>query len=494
MSLKQEQNKNEIQLENGIKILNLEQEFLNDFIQYYHEIQLNCRKTKNVIKICESLSKSSTINFLKKWDRELDFICSSHTYLQWPYFSFEVHLADRIILLPHRAVVYEITNPDNFIDSQLKHLNTLSEFKIFLAHIFKNLNVSLNWNDIKIIIGLTSKSFLNRSTPFPTAEKMAEFCGIPRQTFNRRFELLAVNLSVIYLNFRIDVGKLGYETFFAIIPQDWLIKDFSNYQQYFLAIIPLDSLSNMMKKELKRYLIIFQIPIHKNEIFRFFMDKISDNFRQQLSHGYIGWNITTMQPNITKRWKIAPPILKSQTWTDQLISEGNGISYNLNPQEYFPTLTPTELKCLSYFERYGFVQSKRLAENLEVETKTIKETWRRINQRKLMHRFIYIANIGLDFKPWITIIGNNQKHSPEFIHKIVEHLKFFPFSYLYYNEGDSKTQSLPLITGFIYMPPEWIDEFFYKFSLLTEYGFDIHISFAHNRVVKQNINLLDTYQ
>ena len=493
MSLKQEQNKEEIQVENEIKTLALEQKFLSDFIQYYHEIQLNCKRTKNISKICESLSESSTVNFLEKWGNVLDFIRSTSTYLKWPYFSFEMHLADRIILLPHRAVVYEVVNPDSLIDSQLKHLKTLSEFKIFLTHVFKNLNVSLNWNDLKIITGLTSKSFLNRSTPFPTAEKMAELCGIPRQTFNRRFELLTVSLSVIYLNFRIDIGKLGYETFFAIIPQDWVNKDFSNYQQYLLAIIPLDSLSNMMKSELGRKLVIFQIPIHRNEIFRFFIDKISDNVCQQLSHGYIGWNIATMHPKIAKRWKIAPPILKSQIWTDQLISEGNGISYNLNPQEYFPTLTPTELKCLSYFERYGFVQSKRLAENLEVETKTIKETWRRINQRKLMHRFVYIANIGLDFKPWITIIGDYQKHSPEFIHKIIEHLKFFPFSYLYYNEGDSKTQSLPLITGLLYMPPEWIDAFFHKFSLLTEYGFNIQISFAHNRVIKQNINLLGTY-
>ncbi|MHA1330610.1 MAG: hypothetical protein ACTSR2_06005 [Candidatus Hodarchaeales archaeon] len=471
----------------------IEKELLLDFKQYYNEIKKASKKTRNVLKVCQYLYKSSTLPFFDKWGQHFSFIKMTPNYSSWPYYSFEVHLADRIILLPHRAVVYETINKHSVLTSYLEEIKTIKELKRLLDRVLKDLTVLLNWNDIKILKGLTSKAFIGKSSNFPSNEKMASFCGCSRATFERRFDILKSSLSVLYLNYRIDVGKLGYETHVSFVTKkEFEQKIDKDYKNYCLAVIPLETLPELSQNE-KYLLVINQIPIPQSEVFQTFSSISKGLFFRKISKSYIGWNLSAIHSDLKQRWKITPPILSTQSWDRKIISEDNGITYNLNPQEYYLELSPTELKLLSLFEKYGLVKDKKLARMLNVNVNTIKETWRRIIRRKLLHRFTFITNIGLDFKPWITILGEPDQTTSDLMLNIVEHLKFFPFTYIFYDTNIENDRSGPIITGLLYMPLSWVNDFFYKFSLLTELGLETQVSLAHNRVIKQNINLLETY-
>ncbi|MHA1972516.1 MAG: hypothetical protein ACTSW1_05975 [Candidatus Hodarchaeales archaeon] len=466
-----------------------EEQFFIDFQHYYKEIQSSCKQTKAVIKVCQDLYEKATLPFVKKWTSKLPFIKLTPTYSNWPYYSFEIHLQDRIILVPHRIVVYEIVNSNSLFLNQLERIEKINEFKFLLDRFFKNLNVKLNNNDIKILRGLTSKSFCTQSTHIPSSEKMASLFGCSRQTFVRRFDLLKTALSVIYLNYRIDIGKLGYETFFSLLDEKEFERKLKNNKKFCLAKIPMiDIVQN------KSYnLLISQIPLHKSEIYQNFAKACDNIIFEKISSSYIGWNLSAIHPSPAQRWSVLPPILSTQNWGDKIISANNGINYNLMPQEYYPKLSSTELKLLSYFEKYGFVRDKKLAETFKVSLDTIKDAWESVCEKKLIHRFTFLSNIGLDFKPWITILGDTERSTLELMSNIVEHLKFFPFSYIFFQTDKNESNFRSLITGLLHMPSTWANDFFYKFSLLTELRLGVQVNLGHKRIVKQNINLMKTY-
>ena len=78
------------------------------------------------------------------------------------------------------------------------------------------------------------------------------------------------------------------------------------------------------------------------------------------------------------------------------------------------------------------------------------------------------------------------------IPKIVEHLKFFPFCYLFYNENILESLGRSLLTGLIWIPPTWFVDFYATWILLADHGFVPKINMSQG-VIKWGVDIAKTY-
>jgi hypothetical protein len=110
----------------------------------------------------------------------------------------------------------------------------------------------------------------------------------------------------------------------------------------------------------------------------------------------------------------------------------------------------------------------------------------------LIHRYPIISNIGLNAKPWVTLVGHDNSDFQilnSMILKIVEHLKLFPFSFLFYRLSQDSDDDPPLLTGLLYYPTSWMTEFNIKWAKLAEFGFIPSIEFSYNRKLRWNVDI-----
>ncbi len=119
----------------------IEKEFFSSLTRYYEKIKINCKESKSVPKICNNLYEKDTVPFLNRWHEHFSFLQPSPTYSGWPYYSFELHLPDKVVLIPHRAVVYEFINPDNVIKTKISNLRNISEFVQLFNRFYTNISV-----------------------------------------------------------------------------------------------------------------------------------------------------------------------------------------------------------------------------------------------------------------------------------------------------------------------------------------------------------------
>jgi hypothetical protein len=183
-------------------------------------------------------------------------------------------------------------------------------------------------------------------------------------------------------------------------------------------------------------------------------------------------------------------------WNDEIViaNSDNGITYDLSPNSNPSTLSSSDVKVLSLFENYGKLKNVDIAKKTGLTEKYIREVWTRISDFDLVRRLPILTNIGLDVKLWISIFGNETKTQNVAIERVIEHLKCFPFTWLFYDHQDLNKRRNSLITGLIYIPSSWVNPFFVKFSKLSDYGFTTQLDMSyHNRDLKWNINLLKTY-
>lgn len=478
----------------SLEVENLEKEFLRDFKEYYSTIMKYSRSNAEPSTICRQLYADHTIKFYERWKNKISYLRLSPQYARSPYYSFEIIHSRQVDLIPHRIVVFE-KHSHGYLKPHLSRVTTLSEFQTLMERVYRDISLKLNKNDIKILRGLTSKTFLRGSDRFPNLDKMAKLCQVTRSTFSRRLEQMVDVLDVIHFLYRLNMGQLGYESYLSILPQTEDSSFYEKFDNYCLAKIPINCINpnnsinpiNPIDQN-NLLLIISQLPIHKTNLYNTLKTGFNHIFYAELFNSYIGWNLNSLTPSINERWEIKPPILSISSWNESIISENNGIEYDLKPQKYYHHLTPTEINILSHFEKYSTGRDRDLARSFGITEKTLKSAWKKIIRNKLLHRFIILSNIGLDIRPWITIIGTKNSH--KIMSNIVEHLKFFPFSYFFYNTSKN---SIPLVSGLIYLPPSWVSDFFYKFTQLSDFGLTIDINFSFNRLVKPNISLKETY-
>ncbi|MHA2245035.1 MAG: hypothetical protein ACXADY_08705 [Candidatus Hodarchaeales archaeon] len=156
-------------------------------------------------------------------------------------------------------------------------------------------------------------------------------------------------------------------------------------------------------------------------------------------------------------------------------------------------LSSIDVKVLSLFEKYHELKNVEMAKEAGINEKTVQRVWARISKMNLIRRFAFIRNLGFDIKPWISIIGHDSITQGPIIERIIDQLRCFPFSWLFYDLGDIDMGSSPIIAGLVYLPACWVKDFFVKFNLLSNYGFSTKIDISYDRSIKWNINLSKTY-
>ncbi|MHA1948016.1 MAG: hypothetical protein ACW97W_18115, partial [Candidatus Hodarchaeales archaeon] len=125
-------------------------EFLNDFLGYLGIVKsYECKDTNDVMSRCNQLLEQYTKPFFRKW-RYL-------TNLQWHsgyakrYSSFLLSFSGLNFLLPYKFLIYNALKPQNTIIDQLKCSKDIKVFFFILSKLFRETNISLLENDLKII-------------------------------------------------------------------------------------------------------------------------------------------------------------------------------------------------------------------------------------------------------------------------------------------------------------------------------------------------------
>ena len=466
--------------------------FLKDFIAYWKAVRDHrVIKIGEIRKACQSLFSRYTKPFIDKWGDVIDAIKVNPESLN-EYFSFELTTpTGHVMYVPHKILVHESLRSNKQDYHHFQRINTLTEFFFYFERAVREINLSLNKSDVQILRVLSSNNFSGVVGKVPKIEHLAGLCNCDPQTYRRRTKRLEESYVLYYL-YMLDMAKIGYETFISINKNKK--RTSSDYK---LVSIPYNvgvEGSNKLSKD-KYWLSIYQIPFFKTKIYDEIKNQPGTIFWQNLSKSYIGANLSSLTTSVKSRWKILPPILTVMNWDDELITanSNNGFTFDLTPQSDPIQLSSIDINILSLFGKYWGLSNIEIAKMSGINEKSIRNSWSKISNSCLIKRFAYIINLGFDIKLWISIISDDPNNQVSKVEKIIEHLKFFPFSWLFYDTGDSNQEIKPIITGLIYLPASWVKDFLMKFGLLSNNGFSTFLGLSHERFLRWKINLSKTY-
>ncbi|MFX0183061.1 MAG: hypothetical protein ACFE95_08275 [Candidatus Hodarchaeota archaeon] len=459
---------------------NLGQTFIREFIQYYTHLKnykIIC--VKEVVSISKKVHEKLTKPFYEKWS-QLYFIRWNPGYAKH-FYSFVMLCGGTKILLPHRLLVYEVIQPENKILEQLKAAKTLDKFFDVLNGLLRHLNLPLLKNDVKII-----KTFMNpflqkkvRSTP--TNRQLAEILKISENTVSRRLNLLYQKTIISHI-YRVNMAKLGYQTV-AIITDT--INNPSKFEPYCLASIPIDLCQNIGRIH------IFQVPFTKQHLWRQIRNQLNPKKSIMLTKSYIGYNLIGLSLNEKQRWNVLPPILLAKDWSENLVSEEKGIEHNLFNDMTTLNISKTQAEMLNVIQS-GIMTNVDLSNFLGVTQKYIKQFFDYFFDMKLIKRFTILSHIGLDLNVFLILQGAQSANNSKLLKNVANHLKFFPFSFLMYNEICLEPGVELLLVGLLRMPSSWITDFSDTWMKLAQNNFTPKLV-INQGIIKWGINIPKTY-
>jgi hypothetical protein len=175
----------------------------------------------------------------------------------------------------------------------------------------------------------------------------------------------------------------------------------------------------------------------------------------------------------------------------QIISEGNGIEYNLFNDMSAQKITRTQARMLDLVQN-GTAPNKHLSMTLGITPKYVKDFFDYFFSKNLITRFPIFSNIGLNSKVWITLIGSQNNTNENLIQNIVEHLKLFLFCCLFYNERSLDQKGRLMLTGILWIPESWFIDFYSVWVHLIDEGFIPKIN-INQGVIKWGLDVADTY-
>ncbi|NHJ32795.1 MAG: Lrp/AsnC family transcriptional regulator, partial [Asgard group archaeon] len=421
-------------------------EFLNELLGYLLIIKsYECSNVNDVMCRCSQLLEQYTRPFYRKWR----FLTNLHWHSGKAkrYSSFLLTYSGFNFLLPYNFLVYNALNPNNRIIDQLKSSPDVEVFFFVLSKVFRENNFDLLENDLKIIKFLFNP-FVQKEIPFiPTNRQIAQSIGCSENTISRRIDQLYKN-SIISHYFQVEMAKLGFYTSLIIHPDTNEVHQ-SKFQSFCLIDYPIDW------GEVKAKLKIFQIHRSNKTICDEIKRKFNPLYEVTLTKNTIGWNLNGLIPKADLRWKKRPPVLKHGRWDDHQFSGQYGIEKNLLPDFTSVKISQTQVKMLDIIQN-GTTSNYQLSKTLNVGQKYIKRFYEDFFAKKLIHRFILLKNIGLESKVWVTLLGPRSNKNVGFLKNVVEHLKSFPFSFIFYNDNNLDFNGRLLLTGLIWMPSSWV--------------------------------------
>jgi hypothetical protein len=281
------------------------------------------------------------------------------------------------------------------------------------------------------------------------------------------------------------MAKLGYYTS-AIIHYDNNEKFPVEFQSCCLADVPIDW------GELKAKIKIFQIHNNNKTVCEVIKEHFNPLYEVTLTRNNIGWNLSGLTPKKDHRWKKKPSVYKCDRWNDYQFSGQNGIEKNLLPDFHEVKISQTQIKMLEIIQK-GTTSNYHLSKTLKVGQKYIKRFYEDFFTKKLIQRFTMLMNIGLQSKVWVTLLGPRSNKNIAFLKNVVEHLKSFPFSYLFYNDNNLDTNGRLLLTGMVWMPSTWFGDFYSVWVHLMDHEFIPKINLSQGSI-KSGIDLMNSYK
>lgn len=463
-------------------IESVEEDFKTDLINYLTIIkQSSTDDIKEVINKCQELYEPFTKPFFQKWSQSN--LLKWHSDYENNYYSFVFTYLDTKIILPHRMLIFEALQPKNTLLEQLNKAKGTKYFFFILNKIQRVLNLPLLTNDIRIIETLINPFLRHRIVAVPTNRQIATLLGCSENTISRRLDQL-LNKYIVTTKYRVDLAKLGYQTY-AIVHLDNIDQAPLDLEPFCLVDVPIDWGEEIAKLK------IFQVPYSRTNILRKIKDYFDSKYEVTLTKSYLGWNLSGLTPSVAKRWKVLPPIFLGESWDDFLLSEGTGIEYNLFNDMTTLRISKNQAKMLDLLQIEA-VSKAHLSQTLGLTPKYIQQFYDYFIGHDLISRFSQIGHVGLDNKIWITLIGSPSKSNFSLLSNIVEHLKFFPFSWLFYNEKNFDLNSRPLLAGILWLPSSWFVDFYAVWVHLIDLGFVPKIN-INQGVVKWSIEINNTY-
>ena len=456
--------------------------FINDFSKFYfHLKQIKIDKSCEIIKVCEDVFEEYTKPFFAKWST-FKFLRWNNGYIQH-FFSFVLLCKGVKILIPHRLISFELINPQNNLLDQFAKAKTANEFFEILSKILLHQNLPLLKNDIRIIKDFHNPILQTKIASIPTNRELGNIMRISENTISRRLSHLYQTTILSHL-YRIDMAKLGYHTIsITHLESDSSIP--SEIDHYCLLDMPID-----LGDELGRIKVL-QIPVSQISNWNVITDYLHPLNYITLTKSYIGYNLAGLTCNPEERWKLFPPIMKGGFWDEIYVSESAGINLNLFKNTSGLKVSNTELKMLNLIQN-GTMTNVHLSETLGVTPKYIKQFFDHFFSEKLIHRFSPLSHIGLDLKIGLTLIAPFTDDKLPILERIVNHLKFFPFCFLMYNDLDLDLYNKMLLLGLIRIPSHWITQFSNQWMKLSKYGF-IPKFVIESTNAKWGIDLENTY-
>jgi DNA-binding CsgD family transcriptional regulator len=454
--------------------------FIREFIQYYiHLKKYGIKCVKDTVSISKKVYEKLTKPFYERWS-QLAFIEWNPGYAKH-FYSFIILCGGTKILLPQRLLTYEVIQPENKILEQLKAAKTLDEFFDVLNGLLRHLNLPLLKNDVKIIEAFMNPFLRKKIRSVPTNRQLAEILNISENTISRRLDLLYQKTIISHI-YRINIAKLGYQTV-AIITDT--INYPSKIEPYCLASIPIDLCKNIGRIH------IFQVPFTKQHLWRQIRKQLNPKNSIMLTKSYIGYNLIGFSCNEKQRWNVLPPILLNGEWNENLVSEEMGMEYNHFNDMTILNISKTQAEMLNLIQS-GTMTNVDLSNSLGVTQKYIKQFFDYFFDMKLIERFTILSHIGLDLKVCLILQGTQSVNTFKFLKNIANHLKFFPFSFLMYNETCLESGEDLLLVGLLRMPSSWITDFSDTWMKLSQNNFTPKLV-INQGIVKWGIDIPYTY-
>ncbi|MFX0125773.1 MAG: hypothetical protein ACFFAE_19280 [Candidatus Hodarchaeota archaeon] len=457
-------------------------EFITELLDYLCMVKIHATaKIKEIHHTCKKLFKDYTKPFFDKWSFLKNLQMSRETARNY---SFIITYSGIKNILPYDLIAFEALNPKNTILNQLQYSNNIKSFFFTLTKFVNTLNFPLIKNDLKIIKYFMNPTARNKILSIPTNRQIAKSLQLSENTVSRRINYLYCN-SILYHIYRINMAKLGYYSS-AIIHLKNLDVSPLPFEPYCLVDTLLDWGELMAKIK------IFQIPSTQKNIFCEIKDYFEPLYEITLTKNYIGWNLSGLTSKTEVRWQELPPIFLSDEWIDHQFSGELGIEQNLISNEDACKITTTQAKMLDLIQN-GMILSKNcLSNKLNVGQKYIKQFYNEFFSKNLITRFSILSNVGLLSKVWITLLGPRLNSDLVLFNNVIQHLKFFPFSYLFYNDNNLDSKGRIILSGLLWMPSSWYDDLYKVWFDLMKEGFMPKISICQGEV-KWGIDLVQTY-
>ncbi|NHJ02649.1 MAG: hypothetical protein EAX86_10965 [Candidatus Heimdallarchaeota archaeon] len=433
-------------LEEDGSVTNFIQDFMNYWSKIRHGASINGNVTgwkdwdqtmRELLPITEELH-TKWKNIFKRIDGYID-----------TFSSILLELKGGSILFPKQIIFFESVREEDLL-AQLKANPTLETLEMVLLSLSSGFNLKLRKNDLRIVQKIANPRFSKSLDHFPKHKELAYFIRSDVRTVSSSLSYLIQNniLSTIYL---IDTARIGYKT--SVFYHLKLDQEKSIYPHIILSF-PLST-------DRKLNATVVQYPYRGtkkySELRTFFnTDQI------QLNKEYRGWNFATLTSYPSNRWNYRPPLIQpGGSWTKRVLSSNDGITFDLNPEFDPYELTYREARILAYISKYGTFSETDLSKQLKVTRSYITSDWKALLRRKIISRFPIFSNLGLD--SWFYIsIRNLTLNSILTMEDIIQHLKFFPYCNLIYNDkkGD--------LLGLICLPSKWVSSFIFQLCYLPK--------------------------